>query len=381
MIRLKRRTYYKLFGAVSAAAIAGFALLNLLVPDREYSSAEKRSLASFPQISPERVADGSFMEQFDDYQTDQFAGRDLWMVLKTTAERLMGKNESHGVYLCEDGSLMERFDEPDAALFEKTVRAAADFAERYDGTDMYFLLVPNGVSVQKELLPDYAPTADQDDYIDRFYEAVSAQMKTIDIRALFQEKKEEVQLYYRTDHHWTTDAAYEAYLAAAKEMGLTVGSYRSGIVTNTFNGSLTSESGFYVSDPDSIRVYLPETPENYVVTYVEEQKKTATCYQTDALEEDDPYEIFFGGNHPRIDIDTDADTDRTLLIFKDSYANCFIPFLISGFRQITVVDPRYYYDDIDLLMQQKQYTDVLFLYNVNTLAADNNLYAVLENGQ
>lgn len=381
MGRLKRQTYYKVFGVVSAAAIAGFGVLNLLAPDREYSSAEKRSLAAFPELRLSRVLDGSFMEQFDAYETDQFVGRDMWMVLKTGVERLTGKNESQGVYLCDDGYLMERFDEPDAALMEKTAQAVLDFHSRFEGADTYFLLVPNSISVEAELLPDYALTADQNAYIDRFYEALGEHVRTLDVRALFQEKKEEVQLYYRTDHHWTTDAAYEAFLSVADEMGLVTDSYQSGIVTNTFNGSLTSESGFFAAALDSIRVYLPEKPVDYVVTYVEEQKRTVTCYQTDCLEGDDPYQLFFGGNHPQIKIDTDADTDRTLLVLKDSYANCFIPFLLSSFKQITIVDPRYYYDDLDLLMQQKQYTDVLYLYNVNTLAADNNLYAVLENGQ
>lgn len=381
MNRLKRQTYYKVFGIVSAAAIAGFALINLLMPDRKYSSAEKRSLAAFPGISLNRMIDGSFMEQFEDYEADQFVGRDMWMVFKTAVERLTGKNESQGVYLCSNDYLMERFDEPDAALMEKTAQAILDFQKRYEDSETYFLLVPNSISVEKELLPDYALTADQNAYIDRIYEAIGDQVKTFDVRGLLQEKKEAVQLYYRTDHHWTTDAAYEVFLSVAEDMGLVVDKYQSGIVTNTFNGSLTSESGFSAGVLDSISVYLPENPVDYVVTYVEEQQRTATCYQTDYLEGEDPYQIFFGGNHPQITIDTDADTDRTLLILKDSYANCFVPFLLSSFKQITIVDPRYYYDDINLLMQQKQYTDILFLYNVNTLAADNNLYAVLESGQ
>ncbi len=204
------------------------------------------------------------------------------------------------------------------------------------------------------------------------------------MRELFQNIKSEIQVYYRTDHHWTTEAAYQAFLSVADEMNLTVDEYESGAVTETFNGSLTSESGFTAETLDTISVYLPETSDNdvdYVVTYTEEQTRSATCYQTDYLSEDDPYQIFFGGNHPQIVIETDADTDRKLLVFKDSYANCFIPFLISSFKEITIVDPRYYYDDIDALMSQNQFTDVLYLYNVNTLAEDNNLYAVLQSSQ
>ncbi len=376
-------TYYKVFGVLCACAVAALSVANIVIPDKEYSSAEKRNLAKLPELSLASVTDGSFMDDFDDYVTDQFVGRDACMNFKVSLESLTGKNESQGVYLCSDGYLMERFDEPDPDILEKTVEAIVDFQSRYEDIDTYFMLVPNAVSTLSELLPAYAITADQDAYIDEFYASIDG-VNTLDVRELFQDIKGNVQIYYRTDHHWTTEAAYEAFLYVADEMNLTVDEYKSGVVTDEFNGSLTSESGFTAEELDTISVYLPETSGNevdYVVTYSEEQTRSATCYQTDYLSDDDPYQIFFGGNHSQIVIDTDADTDRTLLVFKDSYANCFIPFLISSFKQITIVDPRYYYDDIDSLMSQNDFTDVLYLYNVNTLSTDNNLYAVLQSGQ
>ena len=91
--------------------------------------------------------------------------------------------------------------------------------------------------------------------------------------------------------------------------------------------------------------------------------------------------MFFGGNHPIIEINTSLDSTRSLLVIKDSYANCFLPFLVPEYRSVTVVDPRYYYDDIDVLMESRGFTDVLFLYNVNTFAEDTNLKTVLKNAQ
>ena len=59
--------------------------------------------------------------------------------------------------------------------------------------------------------------------------------------------------------------------------------------------------------------------------------------------------------------------DQTkLLLVKDSYANCFVPFLTSQFREIVLVDPRYYYGDLESLTAGQSFTDVLFLYNLNT---------------
>lgn len=55
-----------------------------------------------------------------------------------------------------------------------------------------------------------------------------------------------------------------------------------------------------------------------------------------------------------------------------------IPFLVSSFRQIEVVDPRYYYGDVQTLIEENDITDVLFLYNGNTFFTDNSLSGVLK---
>ena len=126
---------------------------------------------------------------------------------------------------------------------------------------------------------------------------------------------------------------------------------------------------------------MPDENPLYTVTYDTEQRMTASAYAPEYLDSDDPYQIFFGGNHPKLTIRTAADTGRKLLVFKDSYATCLIPFLIPDFAQITVIDPRYYYDDLDMEILSSGYTDVLFLYNANTLSEDSCLVPVLQNEQ
>ena len=65
------------------------------------------------------------------------------------------------------------------------------------------------------------------------------------------------------------------------------------------------------------------------------------------------------------------------MVLKDSYANCFIPFLTAYYSEIVVVDPRYYYDDLQNLVETESVTDVLCLYNANTYFTDTSLKAVL----
>ena len=129
-------------------------------------------------------------------------------------------------------------------------------------------------------------------------------------------------------------------------------------------------------------IYAPDdlkTAPQVVVNNVNEKKKTATLYDTSKLKEKDKYALFLGGNYPVLDIRTTADTTDRLLLVKDSYANSVIPFLTAYYREIIVVDPRYYYDDIREVMKKNKITSVLFLYNGNTFVQDNSISGVLQN--
>ena len=376
------RKFYMVFAVLFAILILGLAVVTVVLPDQNYSSAEKRSLAQFPSLDLSSVTDGSFMNGIEDWEADQFPLRSELMQVKSQINLLFGSIRSQNVYRCSDGSLMEAFTMPSDDVLSKQSKAILDFAERYPETSFYFCLAPNAISVETEKLPKAVLTDDQNIYIDYMEDAFSSVGTFVDVRNVFSSNKGKMDLYYHTDHHWTTDAAYLAWQELYDAMELTSSlSYTSGVVCNTFSGSLVSASGFMASCYDSIKIYIPEEDPVYTVTYDNAQKMTASVYSLEHAQGNDPYELFFGGNHPKITIRTAADTERKLLILKDSYANCLIPFLIPDFAQITIIDARYYYDDLDMEMLSTGYTDVLFLYNVNTLSEDNCLVPVLNNEQ
>ena len=106
-------------------------------------------------------------------------------------------------------------------------------------------------------------------------------------------------------------------------------------------------------------------------------KVIGTIYDRSALDQKDKYTVFFGGNYPRVDVYTTAETGKTLLLFKDSYANCLMQFLYPYYDHIILIDPRYYYDNVESVISREQVTDVLFLYNANTYFEDTSLADVL----
>lgn len=78
------------------------------------------------------------------------------------------------------------------------------------------------------------------------------------------------------------------------------------------------------------------------------------------------------------DIKTTADTTERLLIFKDSYANCLIPFLAPYYREIIAIDPALYKGNVQEIMQKGRFTSILFLYNGNSFVTDTYLSRVLK---
>ena len=130
-----------------------------------------------------------------------------------------------------------------------------------------------------------------------------------------------------------------------------------------------------MNNPDPIDIYSPETDDVYLATI--DSQKTATIYSLEGLESSDPYTVFLGGNSGLVHIETKDISKGKLLVFKDSYFNCFLPFIISDYGIIDVIDPRYYSGDLNQLILQNQYNTIMYFYNMNTFTQDSSLSLVL----
>lgn len=362
--------------------VAATALANGMTKDKEFSEEENRMLTGKPEISIETVANGKFMSQYEKYKSDQFLARDFWVSLKTNVDLLLGKRESNGVFKGKDGYLLEDISAVDERAYQENMDAVTAFAGKYPDLKMHMMIVPNAANILKEKLPAFAVTEDQEAQLRRTEEIISKTgIRWIDVSEPLKEHKDE-KIYYRTDHHWTTKGAYYAFQSAAEALGIpkeALQPLEPYTVSGDFNGTLSATSGYERSRREKIDIYLPKGEQTeVVVNYVEEKEKSASMYSSEKLKEKDQYGMFFNGNHALVEIKTTAEQNRRLLVLKDSYANCFVPFLTPYYREIVLVDPRYYYGDLDELIEEDRITDVLFLYNGNTFFTDNNLSGVLQ---
>lgn len=352
-----------------------FALLTFAMPKKSFSEQENRALAQAPALTAASLKDGSFARGMEKFFADQFFGRDYWTKLNLQRLTFLRQKENGGVYLGRHKQLYLIPGAPNEAALEKNLAGMNAFAGRYQNAASYAAIIPNAVSVQPKHLPRNAPVPDQAAQLKAISEKLSA-VTWLDTFSALQARSDEY-LFYMTDHHWTSFGASIAFDAIAPQMQITpVKDYDIFQVSSNFRGTLAAKSG-RSNAKDRVELYVPKTDIEYYVTYTESAKKSGTMYDPSALEARDHYAVFFGGNYPRVDVATTAETGRTLLLFKDSYANCLMQFLYPYFDKIIMIDPRYYYESADTLMQQNQITDVLYLYNLDTFLSDTSLADVL----
>ena len=352
-------------------------LFTVLKTHRSYSRLENRQLARLEAPTLSAVADGSFAAAVSSWFADQFPCRDACITVNSAMKRLLGEREIKGVYMGGEKQLFLIPDTPDEAAMEKNLAAIDAFSKRNEAIDSYLCLVPNAIFVQKDKLPSNAPAPDQRAQIGKAY-GMLEHTATIDVFPALSEKKDDY-IYYRSDHHWTGLGAQTAFYPIAGAMGIDapITDYEVCPVTDEFSGTLSKKAG-RCDVRDRIDIYLPETDEVYNVEYVGEEKKTGSMYEKEALSSADPYTVFFGGNHGRVDIRTTVQNGRKLLVFKDSYFNTLAQFMWPYFEKVVIVDPRYYYAYAGSIVRQEGITDILYIYNADTFGTDQNLYAVLE---
>lgn len=378
--RKYKSVYVKCMTFMFLITIFLFVGLNLISKDKEFSDNENRMLQQKPRFTFDRLFEGRYTKKYEKYKVDQIVGRDGFIKVKTKVDSLLGKNIENGIYKGKDGYLIENFEKPNKEYLKENIEAINKFSNKHSDINQYMLIAPNSVNILSDKLPKFAPTYDQNKYLKELDKEINSKVKFIDVSNALRKHKDEY-IYYKTDHHWTTTGAYYAFLDFANKAGMNVESdnYDKYRVSNNFYGTLYSKSGYKVA-PDQVDVYIPKDKnDESIVEYKEEKKKAPTIYNSKALNKKDKYEVFLGGNHPVVDIKTTSKSDKTLLLIKDSYANSFVQFLTPYYKEIIMIDPRYYYEDIEKLIKEKNVTDMLYLYNANTFFNDSSLSPVLNN--
>lgn len=351
-----------------------FFILNLVIPDKDFSQNENRVLQTLPEFSFEDLFEGKFTKDFEDYITDQFAFRDRWTALKARCELALGKDENKGIFLCEGERLIEAFGGADMDDFDFKL-SSIDALAKNNSIPVYFALVPSAAEIYSDMLPVGAPNHSQLALIKYAYSSVS----TINVdmyKALSAHKDEHI--FYRTDHHWTTLGAYYGYTAIADAMGfepIDITSYSEEVVSDSFLGTTFSSSGFAWVKPESISRYVPQG-DMIITNYPNGSPVEGTMYDESFLALKDKYSYFYGGNTPLLKIETGKEDLPSLLIVRDSYMDSLSPYLTEHFSAIHIVDLRYNNASLKAYIEQNNIDNILVCYSVPNFSTDGNIFLI-----
>ena len=375
----QRKVQEQLVGIIFILILFLFLIINIIVPNKEKSVQENRMLATKPKFRLSSLISGDYDEKFEAYMDDQFVGRDMWRKLKVTVDRIGGSRLENGVYIGTNGQLLEQIEVADENHLAANIKAIKSFSESQSKIPVRMMLVPDAANVLNHSLPALAKPEDQTQMFSMVRKDLGDSVEWIDVSTELNKHKTE-KIYYKTDHHWTTLGAFYAFQATAPSLGIEgdlSGKYVSHAVSNSFNGMLASKSGVNLGEKEQIDIYVPtEEDTDLIIDYVDEGKRSTSLYDSSKLKEKDQYTVFLGGNSSLLDIRTVSTSTKRLLLVKDSFANSFIPFLTPYYREIVVVDPRYYSGTINDLMDSYRISEVLFLYSGNTFFKDNNISGV-----
>ena len=238
--------------------------------------------------------------------------------------------------------------------------------------DVYCMVIPTSIDI---VLPEDVrarlSVSDQSKAISYMLGSTNYNVKKVNIYPTLKSHSNEY-LYFRTDHHWTALGAYYAYtdFCAVKGIGaLPLGAY--GVLSfDGFLGSFYTDSGMSPAlgaTPDRVDAYLP--PCNTVMTVYDKNGKPSVqplIYNVSGNAASNKYGCFIFGDNPLTIIDnTDMASGESCLVIKESFGNCFVPFLAYHYKYVYVMDFRYSPYSIMSLVDAYGIDDVIFCNNIS----------------
>ncbi|MDI9471250.1 MAG: DHHW family protein [Bacillota bacterium] len=408
---MERKAPTPIPAAMLPALLALFVLVWMLVraPAHDYSDSEKRPLAAFPRITATGLLDGSVMAGIDTWMQDRFPFRSLLVGLNTAWRLASGEHDNGRVYFGDQDHLFLyeneflrspaddrrlRLAQANLTEFERfcleTLPAALPDARRS------VIIVPPAAAVLPELVPAGAPLLDSRAWTERF----TAPLEGSDIHILPAlavltaapdggpaDLVTRSRRYFASDHHWTSHGAFvtaRAWLGSLGLDGLELANFAEIDISTKFRGSLEARAQrpgwpgetLTLLNPTAaaIAAGLEPDPDRLELRDPDGALLGSGLYDYGQLGGSDEYLVYLGGNPPVTVIDTGSPTGRSLLLVKDSFANAIVPFLLSSFERITLVDARHGSAAVRDALEQSRPSDVLVLYSLSQLLTDETLH-------
>lgn len=337
-------------------------LINVIKKDTDISIAERRKLATMPELTTKSLFDGTYFKKFDSYVTDQFVERDAFRKIKIDIE-LSTKGEYNNLYLYDDYIIEEIFPLNSNSINNLTNKINY-IEDTYlnDNNNIYYTIIPDkNYFVNKgNLKLNY----------NKLQDMMKNNLSNINYINIFD--KLTLDNYYKTDTHWKEEDLFDVANTIANQMNFDITNNNVVNTVTTFKGSYAGRLSI-TKDIDTIKtISNPSTLNSSVYNY--ETKKYTQIYDYDKIKSLDKYDIYLSGASSIIDIvNPTSNSNKELIVFRDSYGSSLVPLLIDGYKKITVIDIRYVSSRILNNYIKFKDQDVLFMYSILTI---NNSFSM-----
>ncbi len=381
------KTVAKMTTALFLLMIFGFAVAFWILPDRSFSEKENRGLQTLPHFSLDTLTSGAFGRDVNRYFADQLPLREWLVSQKGVVERALGKGENNGILFGSDGYLARRrFDmilssgekAEDTDVFDpEQIAAACRGIQRAKDTLPNFSVLLTGRNLDVAASSFDYPVEQSDALLKTVREELSEVSCVETVPMLRARHDAGEQVYYKTDHHWTTRGAYYAYCEVMRSFGqadeiLPEECFQKQTVSRNFRGSLWSAGGMPQTDADEVEIWTLGDEHDYIVTA--DGHEIDGFYASERLNGRDHYGIFLDGTHDVVTVKKRTGEERpTLLLIKDSFANSLAPYLARHYDLVLLNLSSSRKDFTNVTEQASRYDAerVLLVYTLeNLLTAD-----------
>lgn len=337
-------------------------LFALLWPQGNFSEAERRYKADAPG-TPNLSAWATDRET-EQYISDRVPFRQALVALDAAAQVGTGRRTQLEAWPVA-GALVEKPVTGDPAAARKRLEQFRQLAEGA-GAEWFVLVPPTHGSLLRGRMNALLNAMYSEE--DKLTAVLAEDPHCIPLSDCF--AAAETEVFYRTDHHWTLDGAYLAYArfceAAGREKQL-LESYRLESFPG-FRGTTASRSGISWGETDVLR--CAEPADGVVFTYDGDGQAYSSLIFPEQAAGWDGYAVYMNGNHGRAVIENPKAPEGTLLVFKDSFANCLLPLLSANYRTVVAVDARYGDIRFPEAAAEVKPDQILFCYSLDSLVND-----------
>ncbi len=353
---------------LSAAVIA--ALVLTAVRAAGGKAADEPDAVSFPRPSLSSVVNGEFGRDLGEYFAEHFAGRDMWLGMKAHLEAGVGESIVNGIYISD-----QRLVDTHTSLRRVELTNADpvnSFASEYDGA-VYFVAVPTSAGVYGSTLPEHLANNHEKQQIDRFYEELGSRVRKIDAYNILKPISDNY-IYCRSDSKWTSYGAYCVYKTVIQKLvfqPIAYDKYSIRHVFSDYRGDLYDRTRYMKCPGDVLDIYDYSSGAEVLSCLKYDNDGSyhaASVYDLEAAGNGDKYDLYLGKDAPLMKIRTSVSNSRKLLVIKDSFADCFIPFLLQHYSEIAIVSPEYMEGRLKDHIDPDKYEQTLFLFGIDSLS-------------